>query len=84
VRASLAELAGEPIDVIDVFRRSDRLADHLPEILAMHPLPKVVWLQLSIRDARVEAALQSAGIEVIADRCMLADHKRLRLGARSG
>src|SRR5688500_4171773 len=44
VRETLVEI-GEAVDVVDVFRRAENLADHLDEVLAMHPLPKVVWLQ---------------------------------------
>lgn len=65
------------VDVVDVFRRAEHLPDHLPEILAMDPLPKVVWLQQGIRHDDVAAALEAEGIEVVQDRCMLADHQRL-------
>lgn len=83
VRATLAELAAVdgvgPIDVVDVFRRSGDLPGHLDDILAMRPLPKVVWLQLGIRNAAVTEKLVAAGIDVIDDRCMLADHRMFGL-----
>lgn len=79
-RAALTEI-GEPVDVVDVFRRSELLPVHLDEILAMRPLPRVVWFQSGIRDDAVARALQSAGIEVIQDRCMLADHRALGIAA---
>ena len=75
VLSSLTEL-NVPIDVVDVFRRSDKVKNHLADILAMQPLPKVVWLQLGIRDDAVAAELSAHGIEVIQDRCMLADHRQ--------
>lgn len=81
VRASLAELT-EPIDVVNVFRRSEAVPGHLDDILAMKPRPKVVWLQLGIRNDAIARALEAAGIEVIQDRCMLADHRRLGLPSR--
>lgn len=71
---TLAELT-ESIDVVEVFRRSDRVHEHLADILAMQPLPKVVWMQQDIRDDEVAARLTAAGIDVIQDRCMLADHR---------
>lgn len=80
VRANLAEL-DEPIDLVDVFRRPDALDDHLAEFLAMRPAPRVIWFQLGIRNDRVAARLVAAGIDVVQDRCTLADHKRFR---RSG
>ena len=80
VRPSLAELAVR-VDVVDVFRRSEAVPAHLAEILAMNPLPAVVWLQSGIRNDAVAAALVAAGIDVVQDRCMLADHRRLGLGS---
>lgn len=78
VRASLTEVGA--VDVVDVFRRSDALMGHLDEILAMDPLPRVVWLQQGIRDDRFAEALSARGIDVVQDRCMLADHRHLGLG----
>jgi uncharacterized protein len=80
VRATLAELA-EPIDLVDVFRRPEAVPDHVADILAMTPLPKVVWLQLGVRNDAAAQRLEAAGITVIQDRCTLADHQRLGLGA---
>ena len=68
------------MDVVDVFRRSELLPSHVADILAMEPRPELVWLQLGIRNDAVARELSAAGIEVIQDRCMLADHQRLRLG----
>lgn len=76
VVATLAELS-EPVDMVDVFRRSEHLPAHLPELLAMQPRPAVVWLQLGIRHERVAEQLRAAGIEVVQDRCTLAEHRRL-------
>ena len=75
---TLPELT-EPVDMVDVFRRPDALPDHLDEILAMDPRPAVVWLQLGIRHEAFTARLREAGIEVVQDRCTLADHRRLGL-----
>lgn len=74
--STLAEIA-TPVDVVEVFRRSDKVHDHLADILAMKPLPKVVWLQLGIRDDATARELAAHGIDVIQDRCMLADHRAL-------
>lgn len=74
--ATLAEI-GQPIDIVDVFRRSDKVKEHLDDMLAMQPLPKVVWLQQGIRDDKVAQILSDKGIEVVQDRCLLADHRSL-------
>jgi hypothetical protein len=78
VRPSLAAI-GEPVDIVDVFRRPEVLDTHLDDILAMNPRPKLVWLQLGIRNDDFAAKLFEAGIEVIQDRCLLADHRALGL-----
>lgn len=68
-----------PVDVINVFRRSDALADHREELLAAGA--PLVWFQLGIRDDEVASSLREAGIRVVQDRCLLADHRAL-IGAR--
>lgn len=81
--ATLAELR-RPVDVVDVFRRSERLSAHVPDILAMDPLPKVVWFQQGIRNDEVARRLTEAGIDVVQDACMLALHKKLGLNKDGG
>jgi uncharacterized protein len=72
--SSLTELT-TPIDIVDIFRRSDALPNHVSEILGMKPLPKVVWFQLGIQNDEVAKILSEAGIEVVQNRCTLADHQ---------
>jgi hypothetical protein len=81
VRARLDEI-GERVDVVDVFRRSDSLPGHLEEILAMRPRPGLVWLQLGVSHEDFARSLLAHGIDVVQDRCMLADHRALGLGRR--
>lgn len=83
VVATLVELE-EPVDLVDIFRRGPAVAEHVPDILAMSPLPRVVWLQLGIRNDAAAAALARAGIDVVQDRCLLADHRRLGVGRVKG
>ncbi|MFO0748298.1 MAG: CoA-binding protein [Myxococcota bacterium] len=66
-----------------MFRRPVDLPGHLDDLLAMRPLPKVVWLQLGIRHAEVAARLVAAGIDVVEDRCTLADHRLFGLPVKS-
>jgi len=76
VVGALTELS-VAVDVVDVFRRAEALPAHVDEILAMKPLPKVVWLQSGIRNDAVARTLEAAGITVVQDRCMLADHREM-------
>ncbi len=75
VVSTLADLEA-PVEVIDVFRRRDYLEGHLPEILALSVLPKVVWFQPGVYHDTVAQKLAAAGIDVVQNRCRLADHQR--------
>ena len=76
VVGTLADLR-EPADVIDVFRRPEYLPGHVREILALSWRPRAVWFQLGIRHDGAAAALARAGIDVVQDRCMMPEHRRL-------
>jgi uncharacterized protein len=65
----------EPIDIVDIFRRSE----YVPEIVeaAIRKGAKVVWMQEDvIHDAAARRA-QAAGLDVVMDRCILKEHRRL-------
>lgn len=72
---SLAELG--PVDVVEVFRRSDALVGVASELLALPWKPRVVWFQLGIANDEAAGMLRAAGIEVVQDRCMMPEHRRL-------
>jgi hypothetical protein len=67
----------EPIDLVNLFRAPENIPDHVREILALDPLPKAVWMQLGIHHGKAAAALRAAGIDVVQDRCIMVDHRRL-------
>jgi predicted CoA-binding protein len=73
IHRRLQDIPG-PIDLVDVFRRSEDLPPHLPDILAVHP--RAVWLQQGIRNDDFAAQLLSAGIDVVQDRCLMVDYRR--------
>jgi predicted CoA-binding protein len=79
VHASLSAIK-ESVDLVDVFRRGEQVPAHVDDILAMSPRPKVVWMQLGVKSPEAAERLEAAGIEVIQNRCTLADHQRLGLG----
>ena len=56
----------QPVDMVNVFRRSQDIPQHVPDILAAHP--KVDWIQTGIRNDAVAEALARAGIQVVQDR----------------
>ena len=75
VRATLGEVGA--VDMVVVFRRSELLPVHLPEILAMQPLPRCVWLQSGIRLDSFVKSMEERGIQVVQDRCSMVEHRRL-------
>ena len=65
----------DDIDIVDVFRPSE---DVLPFVKdAIKKNPKVIWLQEGIHNEEAENLAREHGIDVIFNRCMLAEHKRL-------
>ena len=65
----------EHVDIIDVFRPSEQVMSVISEAIKLKP--KVIWLQEGIHNIEAESLAQKAGIEVIFNRCMLAEHQRL-------
>lgn len=78
-RLTYARLADvpEPIDMVDIFRASDAVAPIVDEALALNPLPKVVWMQLTVRNDAAAAKAEAAGIKVVMDRCPKIEYGRL-------
>ena len=65
-----------PVDMVDIFRRPKDIPPHVDDILAARP--RVVWLQLGIRHDQAAETFARAGIQVVQDRCLLVEHRRLR------
>ena len=63
------------IDIVDVFRPSEQVLPVVEE--AIKKKPKVIWLQEGIHNAEAEELARKAGITVVFNRCMLAEHQRL-------
>jgi uncharacterized protein len=73
VYRKLSDIPGE-VDLVDVFRRSEDIDQHLDDILAKKP--KAVWFQSGIRNDGVAQKLAQAGIKVVQDRCLMVEHRR--------
>lgn len=70
----LADVPGD-IDVVDVFRRPKDIPGHVEDLLAKRP--RAVWMQLGIRHDEAAETLARAGIQVIQDRCLMVEWRRL-------
>lgn len=75
VYRKLADVPGE-IDLVDVFRRSEDIGQHVEDILAKKP--RAVWFQSGIRNDEAARVLAEAGIKVVQDRCLMVEHRRLQ------
>ena len=64
-----------PIDIVNIFRRSE----HVPALLdaMLEVRPALVWMQVGVRHDEVARSLEAAGIAVVMDRCLAVDHQFL-------
>lgn len=72
--ASLAEI-GEPVDVVDVFRKAEDTPAIADEAVAIGA--KVLWLQLGISNDEAAAKARAGGLQVVMNTCIGATWKRL-------
>ena len=75
VRASLSDIA-EPVDMVDIFRRSEEVGPVVAQALAL-PGVKTIWMQLGVINAPAAAQARAAGLTVVMDRCPAIDYPRL-------
>ena len=75
VYRSVAGVPG-PVDLVNVFRRSQDVPPHVDDILAAKPA--AVWMQSGIRNEQAAERLARAGIKVVQDRCLMVEHRRVR------
>ncbi len=76
VYASLTDVP-VPIDMVDIFRNSQAARPITDEALSLDPLPKVIWMQLSVRNEEAAKKAEAAGLKVIMDRCPKMEYGKL-------
>lgn len=74
--ASLAEI-DRPIDMVDIFRNSQAAGAVVDEALALKTLPKVIWMQLGVRNDEAAARAEKRGVKVVMNRCPKIEYARL-------
>lgn len=74
VYRTVSSIPGD-IDMVDVFRRSEDIPPHLDDIIAKRP--KSVWFQLGIVNDAAAERLAREGIDVVQDRCLLVELRRM-------
>jgi uncharacterized protein len=76
VYARLADIP-EPVDMVDIFRASEHVLPVVREALALNPKPKVIWMQLTIRNDEAAALAEAEGLQVVMNRCPKIEYGRL-------
>ena len=76
VFGSLADVP-HPIDMVDIFRNSAAALAVTREALTLGPLPKVIWMQLSVRNDEAARLAEDKGVRVVMNRCPKIEYGRL-------
>ena len=76
VRASLSEIS-EPVDLVDIFRRSEAVPPIVDEALATFPGLRTIWMQIGVENAQAAAVAQARGVDVVMNRCPKIEYQRL-------
>jgi len=76
VRAGLADIP-ETFELVDVFRKPAAVAGVVDEVLALDRRPQTLWLQLGVVDEDAAEAACRGGLDVVMDRCIMQEHRRL-------
>jgi predicted CoA-binding protein len=76
VYGSLKEIP-HPVDMVEIFRNSEAAGPITDEALGLDPRPKVIWMQLSVRNDAAAALAEAAGLRVVMNRCPKIEYGRL-------
>ncbi|MEQ9695466.1 CoA-binding protein [Shimia sp. SDUM112013] len=76
VRASLSEI-DTPVDMVDIFRRSEAVPPIVDEALACFPNLQTVWMQIGVEHADAAAKAEAHGVTVIQNLCPKMEYQRL-------
>ena len=76
IRADLSEVS-EPVDMLDIFRRSEFVPDVVDDAMKNLPNLKTIWMQIGVAHESAAAKAEAANIDVIQNRCPKIEYQRL-------
>jgi uncharacterized protein len=76
VYANLTDIP-EPVDMVDIFRTSEHVLPVVEEALTLEPKPRVIWMQLTVRNDKAARLAEDAGLKVVMNRCPKIEYGRL-------
>ncbi|WP_109313127.1 CoA-binding protein [Ruegeria sp. AU67] len=76
VRASLSEVT-QPVDMVDIFRRSEAVPPIVDEALSSFPDLRTIWIQIGVEHPGAAAKAQARGVDVVMNRCPKIEYQRL-------
>ena len=76
VYAKLTDIP-ETVDMVDIFRTSEHVLPVVEEALKLEPRPRVIWMQLTVRNDKVARLAEDAGLKVVMNRCPKIEYGRL-------
>jgi predicted CoA-binding protein len=76
VYSRLSEIP-EPVDMIDIFRSSADVPPIVEETIMLRPKPRVIWMQLTVRNDEAAKRAEDAGLKVVMNRCPKIEYGRL-------
>ncbi len=67
----------EPVDMVDIFRRSEHVLPIVEEALAAFPDLKTIWMQIGVENEEAAKLAQARGVKVVMNRCPKIEYQRL-------
>jgi uncharacterized protein len=74
--ASLLDVP-EQVDMVDLFRASQHVLPIVVQVLQMQPRPRVIWMQLGVRNDEAAELAEASGLKVVMNRCPKIEYGRL-------